>query len=161
MARFACRLARVFVLGAVVMLMLLAHVESAQAQPYPVRFYGASGKTSGFTCVDFKVVSANSPDSTSCWALVVWYSGTWFGFNNYKWAYQALWSPTFACPNFSITHNTEVYRTGTPSERLKWASWIDPSPDPGYVSYVDGYVLVNGGLYRNLALAAVDPSKCL
>lgn len=160
MGKCTRRLVSAFVVGAAVLLIGLAGATTAQAQgPYPVRFFGMPGKTSGFQCLDWKVVGANQPGNTVCWALIVWYRYTWFGFNNYSWARETLGTAYFACPNYNIQHQTKIWRDTGP-ERLRWEAWIDPNPDPGYVQYIDGYALVNGGISRNLALAGVDPSKC-
>jgi hypothetical protein len=149
---------RVLAIGLLAGLGIVADARPAHAQaPYPVRFVGPSGKTYGYSCEDFKTVQANQPDNTSCWAVIVWYKGTFAGFNNYSIGASAAFTASYACPAASTLNESSVYRDTGP-ERLSWYAFIyGPG---GYITHINGQVTYEGGLGRNLTLDGIDPSKC-
>jgi len=145
---------RALFLTTAVVVMVVFEARAAQAQ-YIVQFYGPAGKTSGFACSHMLNAGPGSPTSTSCWSVVVWYKGTYLGFNNYAVGGEAAWTNSYACPSSSITHWST---TEANNSQLFWiATIIGPG---GYISRANGAVNVNGGLNRNLALSGIDPSKC-
>jgi hypothetical protein len=137
---------------------LLASASVAEAQ-YVVQWYSPPEKTSGYTCYHYKTVAPSTPDDTGCWAVVVWYKGTWFGFNNYAIAGSAAWTMEYACPSSVTFHQSLVQNQGIgSSSKLAWGASI--SGPGGYVSNIYGHVTYQGGVSRNITLNGIDPSKC-
>jgi len=148
---------RILSVGLLVGAGLVVSAASAVAQPYVVSFTGPSGKVQGGnTCAHYATSPPGSPLQTSCWGVVVFYLGTFLGFNNYSVGGENIWTANFACPSVSANHTSLVWYTNGPA-LLKWKAHIEKY---GYISYVDGQLSPIGNLNRNLAYAGVDPSKC-
>jgi len=140
---------------------LAADVRPAHAQPpYPVHFTGAAGKTSieAWQCYDDQIAPVNQPKSTTCWAVVVWYTGTFLGFNNYTVAGEKVWTNSFACPVLNNTEHLSRVTRNTSPERLDWQAYIHGPYD--YITNIFGNVSYKGQLSRDVSRASLDPTKC-